>query len=241
MAQNYWRQISGNIGLDMADCLKRWKNLRDKYVRLRKKLASRSGDPGGKKVPTFYTFLSWLAPHVKHRETESNYDTQKGTPSLRTSPASSMEPSSPSSDDPPPSSCSQQPTVSTQPSLLPSASTQPSLLPSASTQPSLLPSASTQPSPLPSTSPLLSPLSSPVSRMGQKRKRRDQDELFMKQLAEFHDKRLELHQRLAQDTRDECSRFGEMVADFLRRVPDEKRPDAMFKVFQLLHDSEKQQ
>ncbi|XP_049918400.1 reticulon-4-like [Epinephelus moara] len=223
-------------------------------LRLRKKLASRSGDPGGKKVPAFYTFLSWLAPHVKHRETESNYDAQEGTPSLQTFPASSMEPLSPSSDDPPPSSCSQQPTVSTQPSLLPSVctqpsllpsvSTQPSLLPSMSTQPSLLPSVSTQPSPLPSTStpsPLLSPLSSPVSPMGQNRKRRDQDELFMKQLAEFHDKRLELHQRLAQDTRDECSRFGETVADFLRRVPDEKRPDATFTVLQLLHDSVKQQ
>lgn len=63
MAKNSWREISRNIGLDVAEYRKRWKNLRDKYARHRKKLGSRSGDPGGKKVPAFYVFMSWLAPH----------------------------------------------------------------------------------------------------------------------------------------------------------------------------------
>ncbi|XP_029372282.1 uncharacterized protein LOC115052351 [Echeneis naucrates] len=184
MTQNSWREISRKIGLDLVDCLKRWKNLRDKYVRLRKKLAIRRGEPGGGKVPAFYNRLSWLAPHVKHREMESIYDAQEGTPPYPTSPASSMEPSSPSSDNTP---------------------------------------------------------MSPVSWIGQKRKRSDQDELYMNQLAELQDKRLELHQRLAQDTRDECSRFGETAADFLRRVPNEKRPDVMLKVLQLLHGNLKQE
>lgn len=74
MAANSWREISSNVGLEVAECVKRWKNTRDKYVRFRKKLATRSGDPGRKKVPAFYIFLSWLAPHIKHWVTESNFD-----------------------------------------------------------------------------------------------------------------------------------------------------------------------
>ena len=47
--------------------MKRWRNLRHKYVRLRKKIATRSGDTGDKKP-----FLSWLGTHVNHLETDSN-------------------------------------------------------------------------------------------------------------------------------------------------------------------------
>ena len=50
MANNSWREISQNVGLDITECMKRWKSLRDKFFRLRKKLAPRSGDPGGKKA-----------------------------------------------------------------------------------------------------------------------------------------------------------------------------------------------
>jgi len=74
MASNSWREIAHNTGLEVGKCVKRWKNLRDKYVRLRKKLATRSGDPGGQKLPPFFHALSWLAPFVKHRETETNYE-----------------------------------------------------------------------------------------------------------------------------------------------------------------------
>ena len=59
-------------------------------------------------------------------------------------------------------------------------------------------------------------------------------------MTELYEQRLELQQRAAQENSDECSRFGQTVADLLR-LPDEKRPDVMFKVFQLLHDSLKQQ
>lgn len=74
MANNSWREIAQNTGLEVAECTKRWKNLWDKFVRLRRKLSTKSGDGGGQKVPAFYHFLSWLAPHVKHCETESNYE-----------------------------------------------------------------------------------------------------------------------------------------------------------------------
>ncbi|KAJ0065341.1 hypothetical protein NL108_007073 [Boleophthalmus pectinirostris] len=70
MSNHSWREIGLNLGVDSVECMKRWKNLRDKFVRYRRKIGSGSGDPGGKKVPVFYTFMSWLEPHVKHRDTE---------------------------------------------------------------------------------------------------------------------------------------------------------------------------
>ncbi|KAJ8014484.1 hypothetical protein DPEC_G00040710 [Dallia pectoralis] len=165
MANNSWKEIAQSIGLDVTDCIKRWNNLRDKFVRLRKKLAPRSGDPGGKKVPALYHFLSWLAPHVKHRATESNFE----------------------------------------PKPL---------------------SLSTQPPPVPAVcSPPSSNLAeSPVSRGGFKRKR-NQDDWLIKQITQLEERRMVLREKLVQDTSDEFSRFGQTVADLLRRVPEGRRAD----------------
>lgn len=68
MASDSWREISSVVGMDVVECARRWKMLRDKYVRFHKKMEARSGKAGAKIVPAFYLFLSWLAPHVKHRE-----------------------------------------------------------------------------------------------------------------------------------------------------------------------------
>lgn len=76
MANKSWREIAQNTGLEVNQCLKMWKNLRDKYVRCCKKQASRRGDAGGKEVPVFYHFLTWLAPHIKHRNTISKYENE---------------------------------------------------------------------------------------------------------------------------------------------------------------------
>ena len=55
---------------------KLWRKMRDKYVRQNKASRSSSGDAGGKKVPAFYLFLSWLGPHIKHRATSSKINKQ---------------------------------------------------------------------------------------------------------------------------------------------------------------------
>lgn len=73
MANNSWREISRSTGLEVTECMKRWKNLRDKYVRRLKRKATK-GDPVGQNVPAFYNLMSWLAPHVRHREMDSNYE-----------------------------------------------------------------------------------------------------------------------------------------------------------------------
>ena len=75
MTNNSWSEIAKAMDLSVPECLKRWRSLRDKFVRLRRKMSSSSGDAGGeKKVPKLVVFLSWLSPHIKHRETSSNYD-----------------------------------------------------------------------------------------------------------------------------------------------------------------------
>ncbi|KAM4573710.1 uncharacterized protein PAE49_008460 [Odontesthes bonariensis] len=78
---NSWREIAETVEMDVITCIKKWRFLRDKYVRLRKKMASCSGDAGGvQKVPALYFFLSWLAPHVIHRHTSSNYYKEQTSP-----------------------------------------------------------------------------------------------------------------------------------------------------------------
>ncbi|KAK7922322.1 hypothetical protein WMY93_009224 [Mugilogobius chulae] len=78
MTLNSWRKISTNLNVDVNHCIKKWKTIMDKFVRMKKRMVTHSGDPGGRTVPAFYTFMSWLAPHVKHRDTESNFTSQEG-------------------------------------------------------------------------------------------------------------------------------------------------------------------
>lgn len=72
--------------------------------------------------------------------------------------------------------------------------------------------------------------------MSRPKRKRDQQDEFVKQLANLEERRMELQQKIQQGT-DECSRFGQTVADLLRRVPEDLRPDLMFKVYALIHES----
>ncbi|XP_055076355.2 uncharacterized protein [Misgurnus anguillicaudatus] len=203
MASNSWREIVENMGLEKTECLKRWKNMRDKFVRLRKKLGSaRSGDPGGKKVPALYIFLSWLEPHVKHRQTESNYDKHESANENGVVASSQGD---------------ETPTEYT-----PAEETQTQSMASSSSPES---SSACPPSPL---------FTSPKST--HKRKRREPDEDLSKQLELLEARRCELQNKLLK----EYSRFGETVADMLRRLPDEHRPQAIFDIYKLLFDKQQQ-
>lgn len=53
----------------MPDCAKKYQSYKLKgqiCLPLRKKTTTQSGDPGGKKVPTFSLFVLWLTPDSKH-------------------------------------------------------------------------------------------------------------------------------------------------------------------------------
>lgn len=75
--------------------------------------------------------------------------------------------------------------------------------------------------------------------MSRPKRKRDQQDEFVKQLANLEERRMELQQQIQkiQQGTDECSRFGQTVADLLRRVPEDLRPDIMFKVYALIHES----
>ncbi|KAL2082090.1 hypothetical protein ACEWY4_021908 [Coilia grayii] len=95
--------------------------------------------------------------------------------------------------------------------------------------------ASSQPAPASSQPGPASPLCekpaqvSPVFRFGQKRKRRGQYNCIVPQMA--------LVAKQHPEDSDECTRFGQTVADMLRRVPETKRADVMFRLFQILHEN----
>lgn len=60
-----WKEIADQLGLEHKECQKSWRVLRDRYVRVKKAWDSKGGK--GKKIPSVYTYLSWLEPHIKHR------------------------------------------------------------------------------------------------------------------------------------------------------------------------------
>ncbi|XP_060763998.1 uncharacterized protein LOC132872899 [Neoarius graeffei] len=70
-----WKEIGKSLGEDPEVCMKKWKAIRDKYVRLKKKLKSRNGDsgPDEDKEPEYCMRLSWLSGFIKHRDTKSDF------------------------------------------------------------------------------------------------------------------------------------------------------------------------
>lgn len=72
MTQITWKLIADSVGLEAEECMKKWRSMRDRYVRIRKALNGSSGETGRRKVPAYYRFLYWLEPHIKHRTPLSN-------------------------------------------------------------------------------------------------------------------------------------------------------------------------
>ncbi|CAL8277587.1 unnamed protein product [Arctogadus glacialis] len=238
MANNSWKEIATNVGLSVPDCIKKWRSLRDKFVRIRRKMTSSSGDAGGhKKVLALNTSLSWLGPHIKHRETSSNYDVKELTSEGRDNggPLELLSPSvSPIDDRQSPNSSSPLESRSSSPAPSNSStsvtSTQLTTLPPASTPPvSMSPQLPTFLSPVSKTEP------SPLSRTGRKRQREQQeDDNFTQKLDQLEESMLLMHRRLERPE-DEISRFGQTICDMLRKVPEDDQGDAMQAVYNLLY------
>lgn len=80
MVRNTWKKISQDIGIEEIECTRRWRSLRDKYVRLRKRLVSQGVNSASEKLPPFYNRMMWLAPHVTHRRGEESRRCHTRTP-----------------------------------------------------------------------------------------------------------------------------------------------------------------
>lgn len=69
LTQKAWSDVAASTGKDEAECRKVWKNLRDKFVRIKKRVHARSSDPSPYKL---MAELGWLSQYVKHRGKDPN-------------------------------------------------------------------------------------------------------------------------------------------------------------------------
>ncbi|XP_035987332.1 uncharacterized protein LOC110368284 [Fundulus heteroclitus] len=72
---NSWKEIAVALGKDESICRRTWKNLRDRFVKAKRKTKGSSGHPGRKKAaPVILQELEWLSQFVTHRDAETNTD-----------------------------------------------------------------------------------------------------------------------------------------------------------------------
>ncbi|KAF7661927.1 hypothetical protein LDENG_00249930 [Lucifuga dentata] len=73
---NTWKEIGKDLSEHPTVCMKRWKAIRDRFVRLKKKMiAIKHGEDSSERhsLPLYYTQLSWLHGYVKHRGLENGF------------------------------------------------------------------------------------------------------------------------------------------------------------------------
>ncbi|XP_041825528.1 uncharacterized protein LOC121629794 [Melanotaenia boesemani] len=202
MSSKSWKEIADVVGLEVPECMKRWKNLRDKYVRVKRKMSGRNGEAGGQKTPAFFILLSWLAPHIRHRETQSNLDKENN----------------PTSESPTPTSASESFLSLSASNATSSPKEEEEDFPSSPECPAPLSAPKTQTSSSPSV--LVS--ASPTARSLTKRRRRNGDEWVKEQLQLATERRIAAEERLLAAL-DEEGRFCSHLADVLRKIPEETK------------------
>ncbi|XP_038835833.1 zinc finger and SCAN domain-containing protein 2-like isoform X2 [Salvelinus namaycush] len=73
ITSNSWKEIAQTLRVEEQICRTKWKKLRDRYVRLRRKIKGKSGDAASGIQTQILTTLSWLSGYIKHKETKSDY------------------------------------------------------------------------------------------------------------------------------------------------------------------------
>ncbi|XP_018576601.1 uncharacterized protein LOC108915122 [Anoplophora glabripennis] len=69
LKENTWRRIAGTIKVPVEDCLRVWKNLRDKFTREQRILKSHPRDCQNLSKWEFYDAMEFLNPYIKRRRT----------------------------------------------------------------------------------------------------------------------------------------------------------------------------
>nr|XP_054591750.1 transcription factor Adf-1-like [Nothobranchius furzeri] len=222
---NSWKEIARILEVDVEKCMKKWRSMRDKFVRMKKNLRGTSGDPGGKKVPAFYVLLSWLEPHIKHRPTSSNFKAPTEPPQDQASCGSSQdEAPSQLQGSSLPASQQQQDESSPDPVSSHSSSAVAVLgTASSNSSPSLHASLARESvsTDQQTANELLESTSTPRPALKKRRRQQHVDDSFSEQMARIDKRRKELSEILQKD--DEYDRFGQVLADLLRKVPEHKQ------------------
>lgn len=69
-----WQEIAAALQTEPDKCREKWKQLRDRYVRAKKKFNSKSSQPARPaRTPPLLKSLSWLDGYVKHRNAVTRY------------------------------------------------------------------------------------------------------------------------------------------------------------------------
>nr|XP_019935123.1 PREDICTED: transcription factor Adf-1-like [Paralichthys olivaceus] len=211
MAQRSWGKIAQTLGKDEVFCRKVWKNLRDRYVRAKKRVHARSGEAEEEKPSPIVMDMEWLCDFVKHRE--------KDTEDTATKPCSPAEES--------PDICSTAEDLSS-PIILSAYSTASCLPPSPSPTESPSPCLGA-PSPLPSASGRKrthndESLSLRLEKLQVERMK------FMQQFRENQNKQ----DQQQQDTPH--TRFARVLVDMLATVDEAYQQEAMHKLYQVMYE-----
>ena len=70
--QNSWMEIAQNLEIDLDSAKKKWKYIRECFVKSKKTAKGKSGEGRSGKQNKYYDMVSWLSPFIKHRPKESN-------------------------------------------------------------------------------------------------------------------------------------------------------------------------
>lgn len=242
LTQSAWNDISAATGKNEAVCRKAWKNLRDKFVRIKRKIHTNSKDPGSYRK--IVAELGWLCQYVKHREKSLNAkDGCKGvtfeefmkTDNLQMSSASGTSETG-TSDNPSPLSLMPSSPVPSTP-VLPTQST---LVPAtSSTPPPPCPSSKCYPSPclvsafsVPNISP--SPNASPSSSELMPKRKSTSEACLLNMLEQMEWTR---EKTPHQDSED--FRFASVVVDMLAKIDPRMKSEVKFKIYQMLYEAER--
>ncbi|KAG1931707.1 transcription factor Adf-1-like [Pimephales promelas] len=96
---NAWREVAACVGLSVIECKRRWKTIRDRYIRERR-LCKLKREEGGRRLHYWphRESLSFLDNHIRKRkipsEAEALEDPDDGDGSARDSPEESLDESS---------------------------------------------------------------------------------------------------------------------------------------------------
>ncbi|XP_067223548.1 uncharacterized protein [Chanodichthys erythropterus] len=223
MIKDAWKEIAVATGKDEVDCRKAWKNLRDKFVRIKKRVYTRNIESS---PYTIMTELGWLCQFVKHRERGPNVkdiykvvsvEEQMKTNRFPTSPASGTSETATSGN------------PSSPLSLMPSSPHLPTLPPCPSPKRSPSPcSISAYPVPSISSCSNASPSSTDIM----PKRMSTTEEALLKILEQLD---WERERAMQQDTED--FRFAAVIADMLSKIDPQHKPEVKFKIHQVLYEA----
>uniref|UniRef100_A0A3B3RYR3 BESS domain-containing protein n=1 Tax=Paramormyrops kingsleyae TaxID=1676925 RepID=A0A3B3RYR3_9TELE len=211
--------ISPDIGMPGVFCY--LENLRDRYIKERKKVREKKSGAGAEQKITwkYFTIMSFLEPYVRERATSSNM-----------SPSSQNRPSSPQATSAPlPASSSGTPSDETfslyLTEVIPTTQTTSSPLAELAPEPLFLaPAVSQEPGPSTCTSRASpAPCTRQGSRQGMKRQREELENKILKVL---------------EQSTDEDELFLLSIAPRLRNLPPERRSEAKLEFMTSLHRAE---